>query len=112
MVRDLIVNARLDLGDWNTAIEERREAVRWEPTLSFAHKDLGRILFDAGYIDEAVDAFREAIRLDPRFTPTQVDLARALWPWASLKRPGTRSPEIEAPRAPHPGPSSSARPDG
>ena len=96
MVRDLIANAWSDWGDWDAAVEERREVVRLGPSLRFVHNNLGFSLLGAGRTDEAVGTFREAIRRAPRFWPASLGLGRARLakgePWCGLGRgrPGRR----------------------
>ena len=75
---DMIASARADAGYWNAVINERREAVRLEPSFPFTHNCLGFSLLAVGRIDEAVESFREAIRIDDRFGPAHVGLGRAL----------------------------------
>src|SRR5262249_44056861 len=77
-VCDMIGSARAEAGDWNSAIQERREAVRLEPYFPFTHNALGFALLGAGRTGEAVASFRAAGRIDARFGPAQIGLGRAL----------------------------------
>jgi eukaryotic-like serine/threonine-protein kinase len=77
-VREWIASAWSDWGDWSSAIEELREAVREGPTVPFTHNALGFSFLGAGRNEEAITAFRQAIRLDRRFRPASVGLGRAL----------------------------------
>ena len=67
-----------DHGQPDKAIEQWREALRLDPSLTKAHHDLGLALRDKSQLVEAVAELRAAIRLDPRNASAQADLGDAL----------------------------------
>ncbi len=67
-----------DHGQPDKAIEQWREALRLDPSLTKAHHDLGLALRDKSQLVEAVAELRAAVRLDPRDASAQADLGDAL----------------------------------
>ena len=61
LLRMAIANARLARGEVSSAVEELREALRFDPGYSAAWKLLGKTLAAAGDITAAVGAYRSGI---------------------------------------------------
>ena len=67
-----------ELGQYDAAIAQEREAIRIKSDFADAHHYLGSALLDAGKVDEAVVALREALRLRPRYVAAHNSLGLAL----------------------------------
>ena len=68
------------LGGPENAIAPYREAVRLKPGDARAHGDLGRVLLEAGQLDEAIKHCSEAARLDPKSAEAAVSSGRGAGP--------------------------------
>jgi tetratricopeptide (TPR) repeat protein len=71
-------NARWDVGDWDGAAAEYRNAIRVDPNDAAAHFDLGIMLQKKGDLDGVIKEQREAIRLKPDFAEAYNNLAVAI----------------------------------
>ena len=66
-------------GDFEGAVAEYREAVKFEPSSYWGWVNMGVLLCDRlGRYDEAIAAFREAIRIDPKIGQAYVNVGVAL----------------------------------
>jgi Flp pilus assembly protein TadD len=62
---------------YTNAIDEFREALRWNPDSVEAHNNLGIALASVGRMDEAVKEFRQALAIEPGFEDARRNLAMA-----------------------------------
>jgi serine/threonine protein kinase len=68
----------LNIGDAAGAARETRAALATAPSLADAHDLCGRLLVEAGALDEGIAHLRTARISEPRLAMTALDLARAL----------------------------------
>ena len=59
------------------AVDEFSQALRYDPTNSNAHNDLGVALFQYGDYEKAAEQFNDAIQIDPSDARARVNLALA-----------------------------------
>ena len=68
-----------NLGLFDEAIKEYREAIRIKPDFAGAHNNLGIALISSkGLLDEAIKEFKEAIRINPEYAEAHNNLGMAL----------------------------------
>jgi tetratricopeptide (TPR) repeat protein len=78
-----------NLGQWDDAIADCREAIRLKPDSALAHFNLGMALLGQGKLDEAIAECREAIRLEPDSARGRNNLS---WILATFPDPEVRDP--------------------
>jgi tetratricopeptide (TPR) repeat protein len=61
-------SSHLHRGEIDSAVQDFNEAIKLEPTLTFAHYQIGLAYFRMNDLDKAIAAFTEAINLWDRFT--------------------------------------------
>jgi len=71
-------NTLISKGEFDEAIAECREAIRYWPENVKAHNNLGLALAKKGHGDEAIQHYRRALQLDPKFAGAHNNLGNAL----------------------------------
>jgi tetratricopeptide (TPR) repeat protein len=66
-------------GNKQAAMARAREAIRLDPTLGEAHKNLALLLCDTGRYEDALPEAREAIRLSPDFDKAHLVMGKVLY---------------------------------
>ena len=64
-------------GLWAQASDQYRHALTFNPTLAYAHLQLGELALSSGHPDAARDRFHRALQLDPNGLGIHLGLARA-----------------------------------
>ncbi len=72
-----LASVHLYIGDSTEAIRALRQTLSVAPSLARAHELLGRILLEAGLLEEATKRLQSAVALDPTVVEPRFDLARA-----------------------------------
>ena len=62
-------------GDEDKTIEYLKTAIKYDPKMSLACDNLGRIYYARGDVDQAIEYFEKAVEIDPTLTGAVLDLA-------------------------------------
>ena len=89
---------------FDEAIAEYREAIRFAPDYAMAQLNLGNALVSQGKFEEAIAAYCEAIRLDPNNATSHNGLGNALGSVGRLRKQSRRfaRPSVSTPMMPSP----------